>query len=105
MTFFFTLQVAALSQALNFFDKFRKNQESKEDKTGGPDAAEIEDLACNLQEASQGASGTANKVGKVSFCNLSLRKRTGPYVRGSVRCCFSRLLRLYVCLRLICGRF
>ena len=36
-------------------DKFRKSQESKEDKTGGPDEAEINDLATNLQEASQGA--------------------------------------------------
>ena len=58
----FSLKVAALSQALNLFDKFRKNQESKEDKTGGPDAEEIEDLATNLQEVSQGASAPANKV-------------------------------------------
>ena len=55
------LKVAALSQALNFFDKFRKNQESKEDKTVGPDAAEIEVLASNMQEASQGVSAPASK--------------------------------------------
>ena len=54
-------KVAALSQALDFIDKFRKSQESKEDKTGGPDEAEINDLATNLQEASQGASTKSNK--------------------------------------------
>lgn len=53
--------MAALSQALDFIDKFRKSQESKEDKTGGPDEAEINDLATNLQEASQGASTKSNK--------------------------------------------
>ena len=42
-------------------DKFRKSQESKEDKTGGPDEAEINDLATNLQEASQGAPTKSNK--------------------------------------------
>ena len=61
---FFLCQVAALSQALNYIDKFRKSQESKEDKTGGPDASEINDLATNLQEVSQGANPTANKVNK-----------------------------------------
>lgn len=54
-------KVAALSQALDFIDKFRKSQESKEDKTGGPDEAEINDLATNLQEASQGAPTKSNK--------------------------------------------
>ncbi len=54
-------KVAALSQALDCIDKFRKNQESKEFKTGGPDEAEINDLATNLQEASQGASTKSNK--------------------------------------------
>ena len=54
-------KVAALSQALHHIDQFRKSQESKEDKTGGPDEAEINDLATNLQEASQGASTKSNK--------------------------------------------
>lgn len=54
-------KVAALSQALDIIDKYRKSQESKEDKTGGPDEAEINDLATNLQEASQGASTKSNK--------------------------------------------
>ena len=71
-------KVAALSQALDFIDKFRKSQESKEDKTGGPDEAEINDLATNLQEASQGASTKSNKsfhfVGGKS-CNRASVKR------------------------------
>lgn len=54
-------KVAVLSQALELIDKFRKSQDSKEDKTGGPDEAEINDLATNLQEASQGASTKSNK--------------------------------------------
>ena len=54
-------KVAALSQALQHIDQFRKTQESKEDKTRGPDEAEINDLATNLQEASQGASTKSNK--------------------------------------------
>jgi len=54
--------VAALSQALNYWDNFRRHQESKEDQTTGPDAAEIENLASNLQTASQGANtNAANK--------------------------------------------
>ena len=55
-------KVAALSQALDFIDKFRKSQESKEDKTGGPDEEEINDLATNLQEASQGAPTKSNQT-------------------------------------------
>ena len=51
-----------MSQALDYIDKFRKNQESKEDKSTGPDAAEIDDLASNLQEVSQGANAPNNKV-------------------------------------------
>ncbi len=69
------LKVAALSQALNFFDKFRKNQESKEDKSRGrrrPDAAEIDDLASGLQEASQGASAPANKVANLPTAILNM---------------------------------
>ena len=65
-------KVAALSQALDFIDKFRKSQESKEDKTGGPDEEEINDLATNLQEASQGAPTKSNQTlhivgGKANF--------------------------------------
>ena len=59
---FFINQVAALSQALTLFDKFKRTQESKEDKTSGPGEKEIDDLATNLQEASQGISTPADKV-------------------------------------------
>ena len=54
-------KVAALSQALHHIDQFRKTQELKEDKNGGPDASEINDLANHLQEASHGASTKSNK--------------------------------------------
>ena len=62
--------MAALSQALDFIDKFRKNQESKEDQSGGPDPAEIENLASNLQEASQGVNQQASKVSEHLNLNL-----------------------------------
>jgi len=51
------LQVATLSQALGFVDQYRKSHALKTDKTNrGPDESEINDLATNLLEASQGAS-------------------------------------------------
>jgi len=51
------LQVATLSQALGFVDEFRKSQSLKIDKANrGPNESEINDLATNLLEASQGAS-------------------------------------------------
>eukprot|EP00090_Calanus_glacialis_P014686 TRINITY_DN23529_c0_g1_i1.p1 TRINITY_DN23529_c0_g1~~TRINITY_DN23529_c0_g1_i1.p1 ORF type:complete len:1323 (-),score=302.40 TRINITY_DN23529_c0_g1_i1:347-4315(-) len=51
------LQVATLSQALGFVDQFRKFHALKIDKANrGPDESEINDLATNLLEASQGAS-------------------------------------------------
>ena len=47
-------KVAALSQALNVIDKFRKSQENKEEKSRmRVNASEIDDLATNLQVASQ----------------------------------------------------
>ena len=54
-------RIAALTQALDFIDKFTKNQESKDGKAGMPDAAEINDLATNLQEVGQDASTKSNK--------------------------------------------
>lgn len=54
-------RIAALTQALDFIDKFTKNQESKDGKAGAPDAAEINDLATNLQEVGQDASTKSNK--------------------------------------------
>jgi hypothetical protein len=59
-------KVAAISQALDFIDKFRKSQESKEsDKTCGPvDESEINDLATNLQEASQACGASSTKSSK-----------------------------------------
>ena len=62
LNFLLSPQVAALSQALTLFDKFKRTQESKEDKTSGPGEKEIDDLATNLQEASQGISTPADKV-------------------------------------------
>ncbi len=64
------LKMAALSQALNFFDKFRKDQESKGDKTAGHDAAaELDHLASGLQEAaSQGAAGAQVRVVWLRTC-------------------------------------
>ncbi len=69
------LKMAALSQALNFFDKFRKDQESKGDKTAGHDAAaELDHLASGLQEAaSQGAAGAQVRV---VWLRLKSRKKT-----------------------------
>eukprot|EP00092_Neocalanus_flemingeri_P023959 GFUD01025990.1.p1 GENE.GFUD01025990.1~~GFUD01025990.1.p1 ORF type:complete len:1325 (+),score=327.53 GFUD01025990.1:258-4232(+) len=48
------LQVASLSQALGFVDEFRKSHALKTNR--GTDESEINDLATNLLEASQGAS-------------------------------------------------
>lgn len=64
------LQVAALSQALGYIDKFQKTQELKNDKSGGPDQLELNDLAKNLQQASQGAvftvpNGLKNPLGGI----------------------------------------
>ncbi len=69
------LKMAALSQALNFFDKFRKDQESKGDKTAGHDAAaELDHLASGLQEAaSQGAAGAQVRV---VWLRIKSRKKT-----------------------------
>jgi len=51
------LQVATLSQAMGFVDQFRKSQSQKVDKSNrAPNESEINDLATNLLEASQGAS-------------------------------------------------
>lgn len=51
------LKVATLSQALGFVDQYRKSQSLKVDKTkNGPDNSELNHLASNLQEASQGAT-------------------------------------------------
>ena len=55
-------KVAALSQALVCIDKFKKIQEEKEDNRCGPNASEINDLATNLQEASQGAASGPGKT-------------------------------------------
>ena len=58
-----------MSQALTLFDKFKRTQESKEDKTSGPGEKEIDDLATNLQEASQGISTPADKVCVLMYLN------------------------------------
>ena len=76
-----------MNHALEHIKKLIKSQESKEDKTGGPDASEINDLASNLQEVSQGANPTASKVLKgsnnLSIASLLWPKRDGVAFRNN----------------------